>query len=44
MEAATKYVGSFYCYSYDEILDLSLSFTLILFMLQLRPILEMKSF
>ena len=35
MEAATKYVGSLYCYSYDEILDLSLFFTLIIFMLQL---------
>ena len=35
VEAGTKYVGSFCCYSYDEILDLSLSFTLIIFMFQL---------
>ena len=31
---ATKYVGSFYCDSYDEMLDLSLFFTLMLLMLQ----------
>ena len=35
VEVATKYAGYFYCYSYGEILDLSLSFTLIIFMLQL---------
>ena len=33
---ATKYAGYFYCYSYDKVLDISLFFTLMLFMLQLK--------
>ena len=31
---ATKYAGYFCCYSYDETLDITLFFTLMLFMLQ----------
>ena len=34
MAVATKYAGYFYCDSYDEILDITLFFTLMLFMLQ----------
>ena len=36
MLLATKYAGYFYCYSYDKVLDISLFFTLMLFMLQLK--------